>query len=930
MKLSISTLIIIGLVQICNSQIVSLNPAFPTRTEEVTITFDATQGSKGLVGEAQVYAHTGVIVEGKNGWQYVIGNWGTDDPRVKMTNIGNNKHALKIRINDFYKVPATEKILQLTFVFRNVNGSKEGKTASNQDIFLPFTDSSGKLVANLETPASKSFIVNVGQIIPIKLKASKSSKMIVTSNGNSIYETTTADLNYNLAVNEQGSKKVNVKVGEGAEQLIFEFSYTTAPNVIRAAMPANVKPGVNIAPDGKVTVVLTAPSKQYVHLISSLNDWSLDNAFALNQTPDGTQWWLNFTPPTGTKSFAYQYIIDGTIRVGDPFSELVIDESNDKFLTQAEFADILTFPSDKTSGIASWVRLDKPTFNWTDGNYVKPQKERLNVYEVLIRDFVATRNYKTLTDTLNYLQKLGVNAIELMPIQEFEGNQSWGYNPSYHMALDKAYGTPEQFKNFVNEAHKRGIAVIQDVVFNHGFSQSPIVQMYWDAAIGKPSATSPYVNPDAKHPFNVGYDLNHESIYTQNYMDQILNYWMTEYHIDGFRFDLSKGFTQVQNTDVGAWSNYDASRIALLKRMASQVWSHDPTTYVILEHFGGNAEEKELAEAGMMLWANFGFNFNEATMGYVENGKSDVNNLNYKNRSWTKNNQIAYMESHDEERLMVKNISFGNVKGAYNTKQMDVAMLRVAAAANILLAVPGAKMIWQFGELGYDYSINACKNGGSGDGCRLDEKPIRWDYLSDANRLKLYTTYATLNKLRNTHEVFHTNDVTIDARDGYKTVRLNSDTLDLVAISNFEMDNATKIVTFTHSGTWYDIFSGTSISISSSNTTAIVLKPGEYRMYFDKKLALPDLTLNAKDEALTNAITLYPNPSADYLQLEVDAEFNLDRIAIFDINGKLVLSPNLTLDPHQRIDVSSLSNGTYFVQIASGSRSAIKLISVIR
>ena len=74
----------------------------------------------------------------------------------------------------------------------------------------------------------------------------------------------------------------------------------------------------------------------------------------------------------------------------------------------------------------------------------------LIIYEVLVRDFVAKHNYQTIIDTLNYLDKLGINAIELMPPGEFENNESWGYNPSFHMALDKYYGTPEKFKELID------------------------------------------------------------------------------------------------------------------------------------------------------------------------------------------------------------------------------------------------------------------------------------------------------------------------------------------------------------------------------------------------------------------------------------------------------------------------------------------------
>ncbi len=154
-------------------------------------------------------------------------------------------------------------------------------------------------------------------------------------------------------------------------------------------------------------------------------------------------------------------------------------------------------------------------------------------------------------------------------------------------------------------------------------------------------------------------------------------------------------------TDVGVWGQYDQSRIDILTRMANKIWEIDSTAYVILEHFADNSEETVLANYGMMLWGNMNHQYNEATMGY----SSDLNGVSYKSRGWTVPHLVAYMESHDEERLMYKNIRFGNSAPTYNIKDTSVALNRIKLAAAFYFTIPGPKMIWQFGELGYDYSI---------------------------------------------------------------------------------------------------------------------------------------------------------------------------------------------------------------------------------
>ena len=125
--------------------------------------------------------------------------------------------------------------------------------------------------------------------------------------------------------------------------------------------------------------------------------------------------------------------------------------------------------------------------------------------------------------------------------------------------------------------------------------------------------------------------------------------------------------------------------------------------YLILEHFADNSEEIVLSNYGFMLWGNLNYSFNQNTMGYASG--SDVSWLSYKTRGWNSPHVVGYMESHDEERLMVKNLAYGNSNGGYNVKDLSTALDRQEAASVIFYGIPGPKMLWQFGELGYDKSI---------------------------------------------------------------------------------------------------------------------------------------------------------------------------------------------------------------------------------
>lgn len=235
----------------------------------------------------------------------------------------------------------------------------------------------------------------------------------------------------------------------------------------------------------------------------------------VNSDPASGRWWVqvdNLTPDT---EYAYQFLVDGQLRVADPYGEKILDPRNDAFIPAVTYPNLKAYPTGKTTGIVSVLQPGQTPYAWQATNFQRPARPNLVVYELHLRDFIARHDYQTLTDTLAYLQRLGVNAIELLPVSEFEGNDSWGYNPSFYFAPDKYYGTKNAYKTFIDACHRRGMAVIMDMVLNHSFGQSPMVQLYFDNTAGKPAANSPWFNVDATHPFNVGYDFNHESPYTK-------------------------------------------------------------------------------------------------------------------------------------------------------------------------------------------------------------------------------------------------------------------------------------------------------------------------------------------------------------------------------------------------------------------------------
>ena len=850
------------------AQIITTSPTFPTESNEVTITFDASLGTGGLKDyTGDVYAHTGAITENSSNdtdWKYAP-TWGDNSTKYKLTSLGNNKWELKITpsIRAYYGVSDGEKILKMAFVFRSSDNSKEGKDDGGKDIFADVNE--GGLNVSFSSPANNK-VIEKNKDLQVTVQSNASTNLTLFLNGVENETTKKTEISKIINTDIAGNHELVAVATDGSEEVRATVNFFVRDDVENKSMPANVVAGINYIDDTSVTLVLYAPNKEYVHVIGDFSDWKLDNMYLMKK--DGDNFWISIDKLESGKEYIYQYIIDGNIKVADPYADKVLDPWNDKYITDETYPNLIDYPEGKTTEIASVFQTAQTEFNWTDEGFTIPKKEDLVVYELHIRDFIATGNIKTVTDTLNYLERLGVNAIELMPFNEFEGNDSWGYNPSFYFAPDKAYGTKNDYKAFINECHKRGIAVFMDMVLNHTYGQSPFLRMYFDNNLNQPTSDNPWYNQ--KHNFentdaHWGYDINHESETTQKLVDRINTYWMEEYHIDGFRFDFTKGFSNTTHSaSSDPWGGkYDANRIRLLKRMTDEIWKVNSDAVVIFEHLSDNVEETELANHGILMWGNANRNYNEASMGYNENNKSDLSWVSYKNRNWNEPNLVSYMESHDEERLMYKNLTYGNSADNYDVTELNTALERVEAALAFFFTIPGPKMVWQFGELGYDFSID--ENG------RVGRKPIRWDYFDNINRKRLYNVFSALIKIKKEEEAFESTDFTLITSTGLKRIEINHSGMDIRVIGNFEVESGEIDPNFSKTGSWYDFFSGQKISVSDVNAK-ISLAPGEYHIYTTKQLTTPDIASapKASDVTISGTFRESEELSANYTYSDIN------------------------------------------------------------
>lgn len=848
------------------SQLLSWTPDFiKEASDPAVITMDANYGNKGLLNyspASDVYVHIGVITNkstAPNDWKHVkFSNFNAPDPSVQCTFLGDNKWKYTINggLRSFFNVTdATETIQKIAILFRNGNGSKKQANADGSDMYIPVYDNG--VYARIDVPYNQPTYMpmpepitkNVGDALTITAKANTTGTLKIYFNGSLLNSTSAQSLTVNTTIAVSGDQQIIAESTNGSTHRdTLKFVVAPANNV--ADLPDGATDGINYeAGNTSVVLVLYAPGKKNVFVLGDFNSWTASSNSLMNITPDGKRYWIRVSGLTPGTEYAYQYLIDGSLKVADPYTEKVLDPDNDQYIPAATYPDLKAYPNGKTTGIVSVLQTAKPSYSWQVTSFTKPNKNNLLIYELLVRDFVATHNWQTLKDTLSYLKRLGINAIEVMPFNEFEGNSSWGYNPSFYFAPDKYYGTETALKQFIDECHKQGIAVIMDMVLNHSFGQSPMVQMYWDAANSRPAANSPWFNTVPKHAYNVGYDINHESIATNDFVNRVISHWLINYKIDGFRWDLSKGFTQKQTCDANGencnestFAVYDAGRIAIWKKYYGYMQTAAPGSYCILEHFADNTEEKELADNGMMLWGNGNYNYNEATMGWLSN--SNFEGIIYSKRGWTQPNLVGYMESHDEERLMFKNEKYGNNNNAsYKVRDTAIGLKRNGMAAAFWAMIPGPKMIWEFGELGYDYSrCYLSTNGEEGD-CnkKLDPKPIRWDYYNNANRKALYDVYMHLLKLRTTPaylSTFTTGITNSSLGGAIKWLNVSDNALKVVVYGNFDVVAQTANVTFPSTGTWYSYLND-SVATVNSTTVTVTLPPGAYYVFTSKDIVLP-------------------------------------------------------------------------------------------
>ena len=594
---------------------------------------------------------------------------------------------------------------------------------------------------------------------------------------------------------------------------------------VERTRPAGVTNGIYYGADGtSVTLCTYAASKtqsaKRVFLLGDMTNWKLSADYQLFK--DGNYFWITLTGLTPGQEYRFQYAVeraDGLKKqISDLYSEKVL-HPDDQYEPKKVDPNLLDYPAGKgADGYVTVIQPGKPKYQWSDAtlHFQRPNKNNLVIYELWIYDYTEGRSLKGLMKRLDYIQNLGVNAVELMPICEFDGNYNWGYSPNHYFAPDKAYGTEEMYKTFIDECHKRGMAVILDMVFNHATGLNPMNKLY---PYGSDLANNPWFNVNAPHSDNVYEDWNHGFEPAHEMFIRALKYWLTEYKVDGFRLDLSHGLcSDKPNTSVGNLKDYYDKGVKAVSRDA----------YMICEHWGSNmgTERPQLVSYGMQCWSNTSNAYCQTAMGWLKDGDGfgEANKDGY----------VSYCESHDEERMQYKVKQYGNGDLKTNTAAR-LARVPENVAFNVLLN--GSHMLWMWEEVGYDFSINCDIDhpNAYNESYRCSKKPrpeIR-SYFTNKDRVAAFTKCAQVITLRTQlmPGVFEGNPTSQNISSGDKLRKIQWGS-NVFAAANFDV-TGNQAVTLP-SGTWYDYLNGA----TPANGT-YTLAPGELKVFTGTPVEAP-------------------------------------------------------------------------------------------
>ncbi|MCQ2340212.1 MAG: alpha-amylase family glycosyl hydrolase [Paludibacteraceae bacterium] len=782
-------------------------------TGPVTIIFNPNQGNKGMVGASACYAHTGY-----NNWLGAP-EWrsGLDKHKMTKNTDGNWELSMPNGLYAYYGITSQTNVTRLCFVFNDgKNGNKEGKDANGGDIFVTLAES-GLQVQMTSAMAELSI---VGQQVTLNCNATETADLTLKSNGETVKTGTGKEIIYTATLSTTGTNTFEFTASADGVTKTTQLETYVCNLSQEEARPTGLKMGITYDNSPSVATLCTFAAgcktpndlsvlehAKTIYVVGSFNQWKINDNYQMKR--DGNYFWLKLTGLTPGLEYTYQYLVlraDGkVVRISDLYSTRLKEGVSG------------------ANGYATILQTQAQTYKWSDAtlHFKRPNKNNLIIYELWVYDHTANKNLKGLLNQLDYFKQLGINCIELMPVNEFDGNQSWGYSPNHYFAIDKQYGQPNDLKTFVDSCHKHGIAVVLDMVLNHSTGNNPMNKLY---PYGEDLQYNPWFNVKAPHPDNVYEDWNHDFEPTHQMMIDVLKFWMEEYKVDGYRLDLSHGLCGKSYNAVTNLTDYYTKAVQPLGG------------YMMLEHWGNSmgSDRPKLVNAGMMCWENTCNAFEQVTMGWLKDGDA-LNNAN-------KDNYISYCETHDEERCFFKAKKWGN--GSLQTDEA-ARIKRIPLVLGFQAMLNGPQLFYHFAEIGSELGKFQSKTGAIGkeDGenppcaygatsCqnynyKMDPKEVykmTWTEETTA-RTQAMLQVGKIIKLRTKYlpSVFEGNPTAAKLGSGVE-VRSVQWGNDVLVVGNFSASAGNSYTI--PAGTWYDYLNNNQ-KITTSNLS---LSPGDLRI----------------------------------------------------------------------------------------------------
>jgi 1,4-alpha-glucan branching enzyme len=342
------------------------------------------------------------------------------------------------------------------------------------------------------------------------------------------------------------------------------------------------------------------------------------------------------------------------------------------------------------------------THEFTPGLPLPTRIDDLVIYELHIGSLGFGHDGPgTLADAmelLDYLSDLGVNAVELLPVSEYSGWLSWGYGNTHHFVIESSAGGRDKFKHFVRECHRRGMAVIQDVVYNHHDHHATRAQWEYDSTLPEENIyywyegkSSDYADPDG------GYLNNESSAWAPRYREEPVRQlfissaaeFVEEFHVDGLRVDLTQAIHRDNTLNADGSSVAEANLFGqkLLREWSRTLHLLRPSVFLIAEdHTGWEAVTRSPDVGGLGFESTWSADFYHSLIGdskmagdrarllreagFGHDGPLPIGRFAGALRH-TRSDKVVYHESHDEA---------GNSEGTLRTSRVAVNDARLVGA----------------------------------------------------------------------------------------------------------------------------------------------------------------------------------------------------------------------------------------------------------